>query len=359
MGKINDFDLNLLPILVALYESRNVTDAAKILRMSQPSVSTALRRLREVFDDELFVKTSSGVEPTPRAKALSLASRDILSSVQNDVLLDSGFDPMTMRETVTFRLTEVGEILFFPVLVGTLRKYAPHAQIRSVHTPRAETIEGLMSGHIDIAIGSHLNLPNSNFFQQALFKAELVCIVPSSCPVRGERLSLKEYLSLDHVDVRPQGETCGGMEDLMARARVRRKVSLVTSHHLGLTAIIENTGLAATVGYPTALYFIATGAKVRILRLPQEFPPISIYQFWHRRFHNDRRNLWLRSVVRKLFPNEAATMSLARISQRRMKISHSGGPKHPSVAAHEWASSTSGEVEAQRQLIARLARNRG
>ena len=86
-------DLNLLPIAVALYDELSVSRAARQLGMSQPAVSKALRRLRDTFDDPLFVRGPSGIVPTPRAHAIVRAARPHLQHLQEDLLKGERFDP--------------------------------------------------------------------------------------------------------------------------------------------------------------------------------------------------------------------------------------------------------------------------
>lgn len=114
MSTLPNFDLNLLPILLALHDARSVSMAAQQLGMSQPGVSTALGKLRAAFDDPLFVRTSRGMEPTPRALALIPAARDVLARVQQGILETGAFDPATTTHTFSISLSDVGEMVFLP-----------------------------------------------------------------------------------------------------------------------------------------------------------------------------------------------------------------------------------------------------
>ena len=111
MSTLPDFDLNLLPILLALHDTRSVSLAAQQLGMSQPGVSTALAKLRKAFDDPLFVRTSRGMEPTPRALALIPAARDVLARVQQGILETGAFDPATTTHLFSIALSDVGEMV--------------------------------------------------------------------------------------------------------------------------------------------------------------------------------------------------------------------------------------------------------
>ena len=148
-----ELDLNLIPYLVAMEDTRNVSRAAEQLGVSQPRVSTALGRLREYFNDPLFVRTSRGMEPTPRALALLPAARDALLRIEKGMLDAQDFDPATTTHTFSLALSDVGEIVFLPRLLQLFAERAPHANLRSVSLSPSHVERGLESGDVDLAIG--------------------------------------------------------------------------------------------------------------------------------------------------------------------------------------------------------------
>src|SRR5215467_3052042 len=156
-------DLNLLPIAIVLYEERGVGKAATRLGMSQPAVSSALAKLRKAFDDPLFIRTAHGMEPTPRAQALIAPARDVLTRVERDVLSGMAFNPATTNATFAFALSDVGEMVFLPRIIESLRTLAPLASVRSVSLPPSQLREALEKGEIDLAIGYFPDLEKSNF----------------------------------------------------------------------------------------------------------------------------------------------------------------------------------------------------
>ena len=107
-------DLNLLPIAFALYDELSVSRAARVLGMSQPAVSMALRRMRETLDDPLFIRVPSGIVPTPRAHAIIQTARPLVQRLREDLVKGQAFDPATSTETFTLALSDVGEMAFLP-----------------------------------------------------------------------------------------------------------------------------------------------------------------------------------------------------------------------------------------------------
>ena len=162
-----ELDLNLIPYLVAMEDTRNVSRAAERLGVSQPRVSTALGRLREYFGDPLFVRTSRGMEPTPRALMLIPAAREALSRIESG-LIDSGeFDPATSTHTFSIALSDVGEIVFLPRLLQLFAQRAPYANLRSVTLTPAHVERGLESGDVEEALNTATAIGDDRLQKQA------------------------------------------------------------------------------------------------------------------------------------------------------------------------------------------------
>jgi DNA-binding transcriptional LysR family regulator len=294
-------DLNLLYVLVALEKERSVSAAALRLQKSQPAVSGALAKLRIFFNDPLFVRSGNSMQPTPRATTLIEAAREVLEKVGTDIVSTSTFDPETTRQTISIALSDVGEVVFLPAILKDLRRLAPNALVRSVSLPAALVAEGLESGAIDLAVGYFPDLKKSNFFQQVLFSDTFASLVRLDHPVTARKLTLKQYLQLEHAVVRAESRTEEVIERHLARRKLRRKVVLSTPHFASAPIIVAQSDLIVTIPEPLARYFAHVSANVRTVGLPFDPPRIQLKQFWHRKFHHDQRNAWLRSRVCALF----------------------------------------------------------
>jgi DNA-binding transcriptional LysR family regulator len=196
---VEKLNLNLLPIALALYDMRSVSAAARALGMSQPAVSMALRKLREHFNDPLFIRAPRGVEPTPRAHALVKASRPLVAQLQEDLLSEQTFDAKRSGRAFAFALSDVGEMVFLPRLIERLRCAAPHCAIRSVSMPPQQIARGLEKGEIDLAVGYFPDLVQNHFFQQRLFTHRFACLMRADHPRYAKRLSLKAFLRVAHA----------------------------------------------------------------------------------------------------------------------------------------------------------------
>jgi DNA-binding transcriptional LysR family regulator len=296
-----DLDLNLLYVLVALDEKRSVSGAALKLERSQPAVSAALAKLRAFFNDPLFVRSGNSMQPTPRAASLIDSARAVLSRVGTDIVAAPAFDPLTSQQTISVALSDVGEVVFLPSLLRELRRRVPNAAVRSVSLPAIGVASGLEAGTIDLAIGYFPDLKQHNFFRQTLFVDTFASLLRADHPVRARRLTLEQYLQLEHAVVRAESRTEEVIERYLARRKVRRNVVLTTPHFASAPIIVAHSDLIVTIPEPLARYFSRISAQLRVVELPFEPPRIELKQFWHRKVHYDERNRWLRGLVCRLF----------------------------------------------------------
>ncbi len=298
---MKDFDLNLLRVVVALYDARSVSRAAQHLGISQPAVSTALGRLRRAFGDPLFVKTAQGMSPTARSHALAAAAREALARIASDVLSESAFDPATTTRAFTLALSDVGEMVFLPRILERLRQQAPQAALRSVSPPPAQIEHGLESGEIDLAIGYFPDLKSSAFYQQRLLTHRFVCLLRADHPIRASRLTPEQFLALGHAVVRAEGRSQEIFEKYLARRKIARRIVLSTPHFMSIPTVIGKSDLVVTLPHAIGLFFSQTGANIRIVEPPYALPRIELRQHWHRNAHHDPKNKWLRRLVAALF----------------------------------------------------------
>jgi DNA-binding transcriptional LysR family regulator len=301
-----ELDLNLLRVLVAIDDKRSVSAAAIQLQRSQPSVSSALGKLRSFFADPLFVRSGNTMQPTPRAVEIMDPVRGVLSRIGMEIVAAPTFEPASSHRPIVLALSDVGEVVFLPAILQHLRQVAPEATLRSVSLPAEEVAGGLEAGTIDLALGYFPNLKRHNFFQQTLFSDSFTCLIRADHPVRSPRLSQKQFMQLDHAVVRAESRTEEVIERFLARRRIRRRVRLTTPHFASVPPIVEQSDLVVTVPVPLARYFSTVSARIRVVRPPFDPPRIDLKQIWHRKFHHDARNRWLRSLMCALFQKQSA-----------------------------------------------------
>ena len=298
---MSELDLNLLRVLVAIDDKRSVSAAAAQLQRSQPSVSSALGKLRTFFGDPLFVRSGNSMQPTPRVAEIMGPVRDVLSRIGMEIVASPSFEPAGSHQPIVLALSDVGEVVFLPAILKELRRVAPATSLRSVSLPAEEVARGLEAGAIDLALGYFPNLKRHNFFQQTLFSDSFTCLSRADHPVRSPRLSSRQFLQLDHAVVRAESRTEEVIERFLARRRIKRRVTLTTPHFASVPPIVEQSDLVVTVPVPLARYFSTVSARIRVVRPPFDPPRIDLKQIWHRKFHHDARNRWLRGLMCALF----------------------------------------------------------
>jgi DNA-binding transcriptional LysR family regulator len=300
---LRNVDLNLLLVFAVLYRTRSTTRAAEALHLTQPSVSNALKRLRDLFDDMLFVKTASGMQPTPRADAIALLVEEGFASLRLAIQAGQAFDPVTANRLFRLYVSDIGQAVFVPPLAARLRKTAPGIQIVTLNVPLDTAQQMMKVGQIDLAIGMFAGL-HSDFIQQRLFHESYAVLVRKKHPKIGAKISAEQFFAADHLIYTPTAGSHARFEaELNALSTVKgsaRKVVLQLAHSSGIDRIVASSDLVACVPSRIASA-LADGDDVRALPLPFDMTPLDISQFWHERCHRDEGHQWLRSLIYEMF----------------------------------------------------------
>ncbi|MEO8922065.1 MAG: LysR family transcriptional regulator [Caldimonas sp.] len=291
-------DLNLLVVFDAIAKDRNITIAARRIGLSQPAVSSALARLRRIFNDPLFVRTGSGMLPTPYAQLLTPPIQRACELVENLGEVDSTFDPGSATRSFEFYMTDIGEAVFLPRLLGALAERAPQVRVRVRRIPEHGEQAAMAAGDVDLAVGFFPDL-RTGFFQQRLYVDEFVCLIRTGHPLANGPMSVKQFASMRHAVISTAGT---GHEAAFepAIAKHRLTVALNIPHFMAVPAIISQTDYIVTV--PRRLALVLSGFPgVRMIDPPIRIPTFEIKQHWHERYHRDPANGWMRALIAELF----------------------------------------------------------
>ena len=296
---LRQIDLNLLVILHQLLQDRSVSSSADKLGLTQPAVSNALKRLRTVFNDDLFVRTARGMEPTPQALRLAEPIAQALGTLKAALGEQGAFDPATSTRTFTLSMTDIGEIYFMPPLLKALSELAPHIQISTLRNTASNLKEEMAAGSVDLALGLLPSL-TTGFFQRRLFKQRYVCMFRKDHPLAANPISLKSFTSLEHLGILAQNTGHGEVDALMAKKGIQRQIRLVVPHFIAVGHILQSTDLIATVPERFALH-CTQPFGLALSPLPVKLPDIAIHLFWHAKYNRDPANIWLRQLMVSLF----------------------------------------------------------
>ncbi|SDI34105.1 DNA-binding transcriptional regulator, LysR family [Pseudomonas flavescens] len=308
---IKDVDLNLLKIFDALRRKQSVTQAGDLMGLSQPAMSFALSKLRILFDDPLFVRTSRGMQPTARALQIAEPVQRILELVSSEVLPSSGFVAEYSERKLVLCMSDIGEMVFLPRLMRVLDERAPGLRIRTLALSSEQLEEGLDAGDVDAAIGYFPRLLNSSIRNRALYSHSFVCIVREDHPQIGERLSAEQYQAADHVAVQADGRGMGVLDRELAMRGVTRRVRFSLPRFMGVPFLVAESDMIATVPLAVGRRF-AEIARVRLVALPWDITGYDIHLHWHTRFHHDPANRWLRETLADLLADFPARSPLQR-----------------------------------------------
>jgi DNA-binding transcriptional LysR family regulator len=299
---LRHIDLNLLLVFEVLYRTRNTTRAAEALHLTQPAVSNALKRLRDLFDDVLFVKTAQGMQPTPRADGIAGLLDEGFASLRLAIQAGRAFDPKTSSRTFFLYVSDTGQSVFVPALMSRLSKIASGVRLVTLNVPLDAAQQMMKLGQIDLAIGMFAGL-HGDFIQQRLFHETYAVLVRKKHPSIGARISVEQFFAAGHVIYTPTAGSHARFEAelnaVSAEGGHARKVALQLAHSSGIDRIIASSDLIACVPSRVASTVAADG--VRALPLPFEVTSLDISQFWHERSHRDEGHQWLRSLIYEMF----------------------------------------------------------
>jgi DNA-binding transcriptional LysR family regulator len=301
---LTDIDLNQLVLFQQLMLERRVSKVAESLGLTQPAVSNTLAKLRRTLGDELFVRTPAGMVPTPFAEQLALPIGHALAMIQEGLNQRSDFDPSSVQRTFTLGMTDIGEIVFLPALVGRLVQEAPKLSLQTVRTSTIQLRDDMASGRVDLAIGPLPHL-KAGFFQQRLFRQRYVCLFRRGHALDRPGLTLANFKAAEHLVIVSAGTGHDKADALIRRANLERVVRLTVPHFVSVGHILRSTNLVATVTERLAQSLIEPFDLVARPH-PVDLPEVAINMFWHAKVHRSPAHQWLRGLVFELFGADRA-----------------------------------------------------
>jgi DNA-binding transcriptional LysR family regulator len=293
-----DLDVRQLRLLDSLYTTHSVTRTAERLGQTQPTVSIWLRKLRSQLNDPLFVRTSAGMSPTPRAEVVVAKAREILESMRQITDDAPKFDPGTATRTFRICVPDSSHVTLLPKLLLHIRKFAPSVRVEVVPVDK-ETARVLEAGEADLAIGGFVDDVEVGFYQQALFDQDFVCLVSADHPrIRG-RLTLEAYKKEAHLEV-SYGRVNEVIEQELVAQKIKRRSLLAVPGFLGVGTLVATTDMIATLPRQIG-ETLAKSSGLRLFPCPFRVPSYTVRQYWHARFHQDPGHQWLRGLCSQLF----------------------------------------------------------
>ncbi|KGE04569.1 LysR family transcriptional regulator [Pseudohaliea rubra] len=290
-----DLDFKVLVVFQTLMETRQVSTAADRLNIGQSNVSRALAKLRQHFEDPLFVRTRRGMEPTPRAVQLAKSVEEMLHIYEKSLTGYGKFDPGTSHRIFHIAGSEVAHVLGLSRITRTLLEQAPSVQLHAVPLG-VNALAKHLETDVDLALGPFPKL-YAGIHERNLFTEDYSCFVRQGHPDIGDSLTLEQFEQAQHivVNARRLGHIHEQIQSELLKAIPAHKQRLVTYNFVTAALLAESTDCIVTLPTGTAKW-LGRGA-LRALAPPIDLPTFEVKLYWHERFHHDPAHVWLRGVI--------------------------------------------------------------
>ncbi len=289
------YDLNLLPIFVALMEERSVTRAAERMGMTQPALSNALSRLRLMLQDQLFVRERYGIQPTPIALELSPLIAEALAQLDDAVLGQQAFDPAQAERLFTIAPNGYVEFVLVPAVVARLQKVAPGIKLRLTPYGNDLVETGVVSGTTALVLGRIVDPPD-NLVVQHLMDEGLACAVRANHPDVGDAMTREQFETMKHVNIVPPGRMRAGLFQALAQQQLKRDVAISVTNFFAVAEMVAVTDYCATL--PSLICRrLMHDPRLKILPAPVDLGSFPVEMAWHVRYRHDPAHRWLRTLI--------------------------------------------------------------
>jgi DNA-binding transcriptional LysR family regulator len=293
---LSKVDLNLFIVLEAIYAEGSITRASLKMNLTQPAISHALNRLRQLFDDPLFERQGHVMTPTPLTRSIIDPVRRALRGFEVTLSGAAHFDPASSERSFSLAVRDVLEASVLPGLMAGISAAAPSATLNTLQVSRRELESELAAGTLDAAIDVLLPLPNDVRRTQLAGDQTVVLVRRGHPQIKRRALTLETYLEMEHIQTssRRRGP---GLEDVeLSRQGLQRKIRLRCQHYFAACRVVSQTDLALTM--PDRLARIVNQQfNNQILALPLAMPSLDVYLYWHANVDNDPANTWLRAQI--------------------------------------------------------------
>jgi DNA-binding transcriptional LysR family regulator len=314
---LSQVDLNLFVVLEAIYREGNITRAGQQLNLTQPAISHALKRLRDLLQDPLFVRQGAHMMPTPFTRNIIEPVRQALQILEANLGQSHNFIPEHTRRSFHLSLWEYLEALILPPLLSHLSHASPGMSITTSRVKRRDLETELASGSVDLAIEIPMTI-SDRIRQKWLLNEPFVVIARQGHPAIEDTLDLDTYLSQRHIQVssRRQGPSLIDIE--LSRRGLRRQVFLRTQHNFTACMVVSKTDMLLTLPERHARLLNAglqntgslntgslnTGSLNQVHPFPLHAPRLEAHLYWHESVENDPANRWLREQIESVLALE-------------------------------------------------------
>jgi DNA-binding transcriptional LysR family regulator len=296
LTQLRQADLNLLVVFAVFAEERNVSRAAERLRLSQPAVSRALQRLRDMFHDNLFARTAAGYELTPQGQRL-LQELEVMLPKLDRLLSGSSFDPAVEQANFRLAVTDNAAAILAPVLCREVLPIAKKVHFDFVAWHRGSFHE-VVHGSVDLAFAASSVEAPPPLQNQTIYDEQFVCVVDAKSRLP-KSLTLAQYMKLEHICISILGGIQVSPDRTLATMGHKRQIAIRVPYFEAAIRCVPGTKLVGTVPRKFVAGMIHNPA-IRILNPPPEIAAFRYEMTWHPRLNTDAAHAWLRATMRHI-----------------------------------------------------------
>ena len=296
---LSQVDLNLFVVLEAIYREGNLTRAGRQLKLTQPAMSHALKRLRELLKDPLFIREGASMVPTPFSRNMINDVRQALQILEVNLYENRNFDPAHTRRNFMVGFWELMEAMILPALARTLTRAAPEISITTLRVKRREIEAELSSGAVDLALDVPINMSDS-IRRKPLFSDRVVVVARQGHPAIGRELDVETYLSQDHILVSSRRYGPSLVDAELNRKGKKRRIVLRCQNYFAGCRAASQTDMLLTMPERYA-EMLNSRVENRLYPFPlKSLQTLDIHMYWHESADNDPPNRWLREEITRI-----------------------------------------------------------
>jgi DNA-binding transcriptional LysR family regulator len=304
---LGQVDLNLFVVLEAIYREGNITRAGHQLNLTQPAISHALKRLRDLLRDPLFVRQGLHMVPTPFTRNIIDQVRQALQLLEVNLHESRSFVPEHARRSFHLSLWEYTEALLLPILTQRLLLAAPGMTISTSRVKRRDLEAELARGSVDLAVEIPMTM-SDRIRSKELLHESFVVMARKGHPAIKHELDLDTYLAQRHVQVSSRRHGPSLVDVELSRRGLRRQVFLRIQHNSAASIVVSKTDMLLTLPERQAC-LVNLGSLNRVYPFPLAEPHLEAHLYWHESVENDPANRWLRDeIARSVAPERRAPM---------------------------------------------------
>ena len=294
--KISSFDLNLFVILNAIYTEGSLTKAAEVVGITQPAVSNALSRLREKFNDDLFVRTGSGMVPTQKTENMILDVQSALTLIQKSVNEPDTFEPRSAERNFKLSLGDVSEGRVLPFIMKEIYKDAPNISVGSFAYARSDQVHALSTNNLDFVVDPIIPATDE-VSSTKVFEDDFVVMHREDHDIsKLKNVTIENILDLKHLHVSGRKRGLHLIDVELEKIGFKRNVSLRCQHFLIAPSIINSTDLVLM-----GTRSFAKRNNLAFVEIPIEIPSMEYFLIWHKSDEGDGGHIWMKDLVIRAF----------------------------------------------------------